>query len=64
MAGIIKTSINLSMIPKDRIIVGRKGNIFRLQLQLMMNQINLVIKDLWLLINQRKSVKLKHQKLT
>ena len=25
MAGIIKTSINLSMIPKDKIIVGKKG---------------------------------------
>ena len=25
MAGIIKTSINLSAIPKDRIIVGKKG---------------------------------------
>ena len=25
MAGIIKTSINLSNIPKDRIIVGKKG---------------------------------------
>ena len=25
MAGIIKTSINLNMIPKDKIIVGKKG---------------------------------------
>jgi hypothetical protein len=25
MAGIIKTSINLSMIPKDKIIAGKKG---------------------------------------
>jgi hypothetical protein len=25
MAGIIKTSINLSVIPKDRIIIGKKG---------------------------------------
>ena len=25
MAGIIKTSINLSAIPKDRIIIGKKG---------------------------------------
>ena len=25
MAGIVKTSINLSMIPKDKIIVGKKG---------------------------------------
>ena len=25
MAGIIKTSINLSQIPKDKIIVGKKG---------------------------------------
>ena len=25
MAGIIKTSINLSQIPKDRIIIGKKG---------------------------------------
>ena len=25
MAGIIKTSINLSLIPKDKIIIGKKG---------------------------------------
>jgi len=25
MAGIVKTSINLSMIPKDKIIIGKKG---------------------------------------
>ena len=25
MAGIIKTSINLSQIPKDKIIIGKKG---------------------------------------
>ena len=25
MAGIIKTSINLNMIPKDKIIIGKKG---------------------------------------
>ena len=44
MAGIIKTSINLSEIPKDKIIEGKKGNTYQYQLQLTMNQINLVIK--------------------
>ena len=29
MASIIKTSINLNMIPKDKIIEGKKGNTYR-----------------------------------
>ena len=31
MAGIIKTSINLSNIPKDKIITGKKVNTYQLQ---------------------------------
>ena len=29
MAGIIKTSINLSLIPKDKIIIGKKGEMLK-----------------------------------
>ena len=47
MAGIIKTGINLSEIPKDKIIEGKKVNTYQYQLQLMMSQINLVIKVLF-----------------
>ena len=32
MASIIKASINLTNVPKDKIIVGKKGSIFPLQL--------------------------------
>ena len=32
MAGIIKTSINLSAIPKDKIIAGKNVNTYQLQL--------------------------------
>ena len=32
MASIIKTSINLNAIPKDRIFVGKKVSIYQLQL--------------------------------
>ena len=45
MASIIKASIDVNKIPKDKIFVGKKGNTFRLQLLSMMNWINSVIKD-------------------
>ena len=32
MASIIKASINLNEIPKDKIYVGKKGNTYQLQL--------------------------------
>jgi hypothetical protein len=45
MASIIKASIDLNKIPKDKIFVGKKGKYFLLQLLSMMNWINSVIKD-------------------
>jgi len=40
MAGIIKGSINLAEIPKDKIIEGKKVSIYQYQLRLMMRSIS------------------------
>ena len=45
MAGIIKGSINLEAIPKDKIIVGKKGKYLPIVITVNMKSINLVIKD-------------------
>ncbi len=42
MAGIIKGSINLSEIPKDKIIEGKKVSIYQYQLRLTMKSISSV----------------------
>ena len=44
MASIIKTSINLNNIDKTKIIDGKKGSTYLLQLPLMMKSTSSVIK--------------------
>ena len=57
MAGIIKTSINLTAIPKDKIITGKKGKYLPIS-------ISLVIKAQLPLIKLKRKEKLKNLKLT
>ena len=46
MASIIKASIDLNKITKEKIFIVKNVNIYLLQLLSMMNWINSVIKDL------------------
>ena len=64
MAGIIKTSINLSNIPKDKIIVGKKGKYIPIAITVNDEPDQLVIKDQLLWINLRKKEKLRLLRLT
>ena len=63
MAGIIKGSINLSMIPKDKIIQGKKGKYLPDQLLLTMRKTNLETLVPSLLTKLKKKEKLKLRKL-
>ena len=46
MASIIKASIDLTKIPKDKIYVGKKGKYLPITITLMMSLISSVIKVL------------------
>ena len=45
MAGIVKASINLSAIPKDKIIVGKKGKYLPISITVNDEPDQFVIKD-------------------